>query len=366
MHEDQKITTETDVVRTEPSVAPVHPIGQRHTGVSGPERRKVSWGAVIAGALTALAAMITLGLLGLGVGLWSVEPGGEPDTLGGMTAGTVIWSVLTMLLSLFAGGYVASRMSATYDKQSSVFHGLLVWSLATVGLIWLAASATQALFKTAVGAVGSISSGLASAAKAVTPDSLPEFQLPEISMNDLPPELQQSLRNQGMTPENFKAESREAFRNVISESEQAQIREDVMATATDIIRTPGDASSDLKALGDDLFGPNGVISQEDRDEAIAVMQRRTGVTEAEATQTLERWETKARQTFDSAQQSFQTAQEKVVKAGDAATDAAGKAAIVSFLGLLLGAGAAAGGAALGRREHPYEHDDYLTGETYQA
>lgn len=342
------------------------PIGRHPAEDTSPVRRKVSWGAVIAGAVTALAVMITLGLLGLGIGLWSVEPGGEVDTLAGMTIGTAIWSVISMLLSLFAGGYVASRMSAAWGKQNSILHGILVWSVATVALIWMATSATQALFKTAVGAVANISSGIASATKAVVPDSLPEFDIPQITMSDLPPELQKTLREQGMTEENFMRESREAFRNVISKQEQARLRDSAMNAAKDIIRTPGDAGKDLKQLGDKMFGPGGIISEEDRKEAIAVLERRTGVTEQEAIQMVENWESKARQTFEGAQENLQMIQKKAIDAGDAATDAAGKAAVAAFVGLILGAGAAAGGAALGRREHPYEDDDYAERRTLRS
>jgi predicted nucleic acid-binding protein len=321
---------------------------------------------VFAGALAALAAMITLGLLGLGIGLWSVEPGGEVDTLGGMTTATMIWSVISMLLSLLGGGYVAARMSASWEKQNSILHGLLVWSLATVALVWMTTSAVQSIFKSAVGAVGSISSGIASATKAITPDSLPDFSLPDVKMSDLPPELQQTLRDQGMTEENFMRETREAFRNVISKDEQAQMVDSTVNAIEDIIRTPGDAMSDLDSLGDELFGAGGVISEEDRNEAVAVMQRRTGVSEQEAEQMLERWETEARETFNEVKDSLQNAREKAMEAADTATDAAGKAALVAFVGLLLGAGAAAGGAALGRREHPYEDDDYADRRSFSA
>jgi|GEM_PF-511003 len=341
--------------------------GPHHTdGMLPLMMRKVSWGAVIAGALAALAVMITLGLLGLGIGLWSVEPGSEVDTLGGMALGTTIWSVISMLLSLFAGGYVAARMSASWQKQSAVLHGLLVWSLATVALVWMATSATQSLFKTAVGTLESISSGIASATEAVVPDSLPDFSLPEVAMDDLPAELRNTLREQGMTAENFKDEAREAFRNVISKDEQAQIRDSVIGAAKATIRNPSNAMSQLDSLGDELFGANGVISEEDRNEAVAVMRRRTGVTEQEAKQMLKRWETEARQAFEEVKDTLLEAQEEVIAAADTATDAAGKAALVAFFGLILGAGAAAGGAAMGRREHPYEDDDYANRRSYEV
>ncbi len=321
-------------------------------------RRKVSWGAVIAGTVVALAGLIVLGLLGLGIGLWSVEPGGEKDSVAGMATGTVIWSIISMLLCLFAGGYVAARMSASWEKQNAILHGVLVWAVATILMIWGATSAASAIFKTAAGALGSLSSGIASMTQKAIPDDLSELSLPDVKMSDLPPELRKTLREQGMTAENFKRETREAFRNVVSKQEQAKLQNAAIDAAQDMIRTPGDTLSDIESRIDRLVGEGGVISGEDREELMDVLENRLGITEAEAEQMATRWETQAKQTYADAEQALADAKQRAIDAGDAMTDAAGKAALVTMLGLLFGGGAAAGGAAFGRREHPYEDDEW--------
>jgi predicted nucleic acid-binding protein len=355
--ENSKTVSPASVRTSDPVYPPGGAIGSAN---HEPMRRKVSWGAVIAGTVVALAAMIVLGLLGLGIGLWSVEPGGEKDTVAGMATGTVIWSVISMLLSLFAGGYVAARMSASWERQNAVLHGVLVWAVATIFMIWGATSAISTVFRTAAGALGSISSGIASMAEKAIPDQMPEINLPDVEMRDLPPELQQTLRRQGMTAENFKRESREAFRNVISKQEQARLRDAATNTAQDILRSPGDAISDIESRIDSLVGQGGVISTEDRTELMQVLENRLGITEAEAEQMAARWEKQAKQVYADAEQALADARKKAIDAGDTMTDAVGKAAIVTMFGLLLGAAAAAGGAAIGRREHPYEDDEWET------
>lgn len=354
-------TTEEGESATLRTSDPIHPAGDAiHPLDRQPMRRKVSWGAVIAGAVVALAGLIVLGLLGLGIGLWSVEPGGETDTLAGMATGTAIWSVISMLLCLLAGGYVAARMSASWEKQNAVLHGVLVWALATIFMIWGATSAISSVFRTAAGALGSLSSGIASMAEKVIPDQMPNFNLPDVEMRDLPPELQNTLREQGVTAENFKQESREAFRHVVSKQEQARLRDAAINTAQDIVRSPGDAMSDIESRIDRLVGQGGVISTEDREELFQVLENRLGITEAEVEEMVARWETKAEQAYANAEEALAEAKRKAIDAGDAMTDAAGKAALVTMFGLLLGGGAAAGGAALGRREHPYEDDEWQT------
>ena len=72
---------------------------------------RVRWGAIIAGLLTALTALLVLNLLGLAVGLTTVNAaqataqGGAPSDLG-RNAG--IWAAISGLLAFLLGGYVAA------------------------------------------------------------------------------------------------------------------------------------------------------------------------------------------------------------------------------------------------------------------
>lgn len=67
-------------------------------------RRKISWGAIFAGSFVAIAVTILLGFLGVGIGLWAVEPGGESDSIGGMATTTMIYLIIAQLAALFVGG----------------------------------------------------------------------------------------------------------------------------------------------------------------------------------------------------------------------------------------------------------------------
>ena len=60
-------------------------------------------------------------------------------------------------------------------------------------------------------------SGAARATAAVVPDDfqLPDMSVSDIGMKDLPPSVQEALRKQGITKENFKSEARQMFRSVI-------------------------------------------------------------------------------------------------------------------------------------------------------
>ena len=93
---------------------------------------RVSWGAIFAGVAMALVTQLTLSLLGLGIGLSTIEPLYEARPFENLGIGSVIWWGVTMLISLFIGGWVAGRLVGTPKPTYSVLHGLLTWSLFTL------------------------------------------------------------------------------------------------------------------------------------------------------------------------------------------------------------------------------------------
>ena len=328
--------------------------GDAHVSAGLEDRRKVSWGAIFAGVVAAMATTILLALLGAGVGLWSVEPGGESDSVAGMAIGTMLYTIVAQLVALFAGGYVASRMSSAWDKQNAILHGATVWGLATILAVWMTVSVAGAIVNTAFSAVKNSAEAVSSAVAAVVPEDLPNIDIPDIGMEDLPQGIQETLREQGITPQNFANEAREAFRNVFSEQEQQEAISVLLETAKEVIRSPGDAMSEIDAAIDDLFGEGGVISQQDREEAMAVLENRFGITEQEAESTIQTWQDNAIEAYRQAKQTIAQTAEQAVETADAATDALAAASFWTFVGLLLALGAALLGATTGRRERPVE------------
>lgn len=73
--------------------------------------RRVSWGAIFSGAITAIAVQLLLNLLGAGVGAATINPqqGQQPGQ--GLALGAAIWFVLASIVSLFVGGWIAARLA---------------------------------------------------------------------------------------------------------------------------------------------------------------------------------------------------------------------------------------------------------------
>jgi hypothetical protein len=102
--------------------------------------RATDWGAIIAGALGAIAVSIVLFTAGSGFGLSTVEPWSfanrAPETF---AASAAIWLIVMQWLSAAFGGYLAGRLRAKWigiRTDEVLFrdtaHGLLAWALGTV------------------------------------------------------------------------------------------------------------------------------------------------------------------------------------------------------------------------------------------
>lgn len=102
----------------------------------GTEGMKVSWGGVFAGVLVAIGVSMLLASLGVAIGVSTVDPGStEPSTIG---IGAAIWGGLQLLIALFVGGMVATRVGAIIDRTTGFFEGVLVWVVSFMLMAYLA------------------------------------------------------------------------------------------------------------------------------------------------------------------------------------------------------------------------------------
>lgn len=113
--------------------------------VSGGFYRRISWGAVFAGSITALSFLVVLTALGAGLG-WANAPTTQALIMS-VTMGGVLWTLASTAAAFYAGGWVAGRLTDIARVSESVIHGLASWSAATAALAFLFTTAT-------VGALG--------------------------------------------------------------------------------------------------------------------------------------------------------------------------------------------------------------------
>jgi hypothetical protein len=126
---------------------------------------RVHWGPIVAGLLTALTTLLLLSLLGLAIGLTTVNAGtaaaqgGPPPDTGRFSA---IWAGVSGILAFLLGGYVAGRTAAIFSRGWGALSGALVFMLAVPLILWLAGQGLG----TVLGSLGGLASGLGSNAGA--------------------------------------------------------------------------------------------------------------------------------------------------------------------------------------------------------
>ena len=313
--------------------------------------KRISWSAVFAGVLIAIVTQMLLTLLGLGIGLGTIDAVEEKNPASGLGIGSAIWYIISSLLSLFVGGWVAGRLASAPRLFDGVIHGVLTWCLTTLLTIYLLTTTLGSIIGGAGRLVGGIvrtaGSAVGSAAQSAGPGlgKLVEGQLKangidvdNLDLGDLQQEVSTVLRQTGDPDLNPNALERQADRAV----DQAQ------NTASRAASNPQGADDMASGLFNRLFRQGqATINEVDREDAVNVVMKRTGKSRADAQRTVDGW----MKTYQHAQVKLdQTKKEAEVKARQAADDAASaasKAAIFGFLGLLLGVAAGGYGAKMG-------------------
>jgi hypothetical protein len=87
----------------------------------------ISWGAVFAGFLFALSFAALLYLFGAAIGVTTMAAMNEFRT--GVAIGTGIWILLSWIVAMYAGGWLAGRLAGRTDPTIGGTHGLVVWAL---------------------------------------------------------------------------------------------------------------------------------------------------------------------------------------------------------------------------------------------
>lgn len=295
----------------------------------------VSWGAIFLGFVVAIGIQILLGLLGIGIGLVAVDPTEPGGSLGSWTIGTSIYFVVVQIVSLFIGGYAAARLAPALTKQSAIFHGLSIWALAMIAMVWLGTTAAGAIVGGLSSAVSGIASVTGQAVKTVVPNDI-SFNVPQVSFESLPQPLQETLRNNGITPQNLQQEVQSAFRQVISQQEQQQLTQELQQTARKILQSPANAKQDIQQAINDILGQNGVLSQEDWAEMKRVLQNRLNISEQEVEQITSQLQQAVDQAKQQVIQTLQNAKQQVMQTAETVASKTGTVALWVFVASLLG------------------------------
>jgi ElaB/YqjD/DUF883 family membrane-anchored ribosome-binding protein len=407
-------TTGDPAVQTAPDAVPIpndDDAGNFAAAVLPGALNRLSWGAVIAGAVVALVIQLGVNLLGISMGAGSLNPdpdyGEDSPSLGEAAGQTMIWVGIGMILSLFIGGWLAARFAGIPDQLDGLLHGIVTWGVVSLVSTLLVTSSVGRIFNglsrmigqglnlagrtagtvarvganvaedvvrgtahvaqdVAQGTGGAVQNLVTQATDAIQQavDSSPEvsnaLERYNLSMEEIQYQAQQVLRTAGLAPDMLRSQA---------EGAAGEVRNAVRA----VTANPAEADQAINLAMRRLFNRGQeVINQTDRDAVVNLLMERTDMNEEQARQMIGQWEERYNQARHELNQTQQQVRQRVEQlqtearqkaeearfeverrakeAAQATTDTIAKVAGAVFLALVVGAFAAGLGGLLGTPE----------------
>ena len=117
--------------------------------------KRISWAAVIAAVIIALAVQLVLNMIGAGIGFSAIDPlQGETPSVTTFSVAGGIWMVVSSMLALFAGGWLASYLAGVTRDEDGMLHGLAVWGLSTLFVVLFLMTVFGSLLGSTLNALG--------------------------------------------------------------------------------------------------------------------------------------------------------------------------------------------------------------------
>jgi len=127
--------------------------------------RRISWAAIFAGLIITLVVELVLSVLGIAIGATAISPlTADQGSAQGIGIGAGIWFLVTSLIALFLGGWVAGRLSGFARGGEGTLHGLVTWGAATLLTVYLLSTAVGGMLS---GTAGLLKSALPAAGQAM-------------------------------------------------------------------------------------------------------------------------------------------------------------------------------------------------------
>ena len=288
------------------------------------EHRRISWAAVLAGMVIALVVQLVLSLLGVGVGAGTINPAEQQNPMEGLGTGAVIWLAITALAGLFAGGWVAGRLSGEANAADGSIHGLLTWGLTTIVAFYMVTTAVGNLIGGAVTMAGRVVASVSSGVGKVAPDIMESArarlgQMPGVDVGNIRQEMETLLRQTGkpeLQPERLMSGQ----------------NEDIFMTLDRAFNSAGQA-----------------VNAADKQALVNILAAR-GVPQDQAQQSVDKWSSMYQQALNQ----YQALKQEARQAGEVAAAGLSRGALWTSFLLILSAAAAAFGGYLGIPRYGFE------------
>lgn len=264
---------------------------------------KISWSAILAGVVVALISQLLLSLLGIGIGMAAMNPMEENVQFSNLGVGAIIWWIVTILISLFLGGWVAGRWGGSITSTGRVFHGVLVWCVFTLFSFYLTTTAIGRV----IGGVG----GMMGQVFTITAPQVAQ----RVDKQDLQQIAQEAMQMNRSGSDSLMAERSTTTGGTTGGDAQQYSNEELMQAIEKMQKNN---------------------TPQNREEVANMLAARTGMSQAEARQNVDKWATRL-------------SPSNIQQQGQEVAEGITTAAWIAFFALVIGAGVAAWGGGVGGR-----------------
>lgn len=244
-------------------------------------RYRISWRAIVAGVVTAFAVSIIMAVLGVALGFSVIHPmSSEPFS--GLGTAFGLWSVLSVIVSLAAGGFMAGFVGPGRGAE----HGFLTWATvlliagyiggqAVGSAVGTVGSAVQGVGSAAVNVATGVGSGMANLAGSAVDAIQDDLAEMDVDADSVRGDVAQVLRDTGietLQPEYLRAQLRDARSDLRTAIHQISLNAENLDQAVDGF---------LNRQQDRVAAITGDI---DRDAAVTAVMNTRDVSRPEAEQ----------------------------------------------------------------------------------
>ena len=305
----------------------------------------LSWRSIFAGLITFLALSILFSFISATIGL-GVTDLTSPNPLDNVGIGLIIWTIISFIVSLGVGGYVAGLTA----NRAGAIHGFLTWALGLLAILYLATSTIGSAFNTLGSLMGVAGDTIADVAN-ISGDIVYNFSQEafdsisdnlKIDTSELDKQVQDALKDSNIP---------ELQPNYL----QSQLDEtitDIQNAAKAVIVDGKDANEELNGVYQNIENRLTTIGESlDEEKLSNAISENTDLTDAEADKAVENIKTSYEEAQEQAKQLLadaetqlnqlmedaeQTAEEVVETTNDVMNETS-KYSFITFIGLTLAA-----------------------------
>lgn len=305
----------------------------------------LSWGSIFAGVVTFIALFMTFSLIGSAIGFGMVEPTSN-NPLDGVGTGLMIWTVVTLILSLFGAGFV----SGVAARRVGLVHGFLTWATSMIVTIVMLSYVTIGAFSVVGSLLGNIASAVgsgvenvASGTADVASKAFDEItgNMGDINTDQLETDVRDVLKDTDVP---------ELQPNYLQD-QVSDATSDITDAGKKIATDPNKSDEIIDDLSTKLKDRATKISDSVDEEAISnAVAKNTDLNQQEAQEATQNIVNGLQKASDEAQQQIETAQQNLEQAkqdidqavkdarkkADEISDATAKASIWGFIAMVLG------------------------------